>query len=75
MRIPQEAGNVPYVTEGGFGVYTPSPRRIADTVADLLGDAVQLRAMGDRARLLSRPQATREIAMDMASVLLDKTRC
>jgi hypothetical protein len=31
----QEYGNVPYVVDGGFGVYTGnSPRRIADKVSD-----------------------------------------
>jgi hypothetical protein len=31
----QEYGNVPYVVDGGFGVYTGnSPRRIADKVSE-----------------------------------------
>jgi UDP-N-acetylglucosamine:LPS N-acetylglucosamine transferase len=63
------------VTEGGFGVYTGnSPQRIAAQVCELVRDDVKLRRMSERARKLSRPEATREIAADIASVLLHPPR-
>lgn len=67
----QEAGNVPYVTEGRFGVYTNSPKKIAAEVGALLSNASLLQDMGRRAKQLSRPQATREIAGDLARALID----
>ena len=70
----QEAGNVPYVTEGKFGVYTSNPKKIGQAVRDLLSNPSLLEDMGRRAQELSKPQATREIATDLAAVLLDRNR-
>lgn len=67
----QEAGNVPYVTDAKFGVYTNNPKRIAMEVGAMLSNASRLREMGRLAKQLSRPQATREIARDLARALLD----
>lgn len=62
---------MPYVVNGGFGVYSGNnPRRIADKVGELLSDPATLKEMSSRARALSRPDATRAIAADIASVLL-----
>mgnify|MGYP006192109813 CR=1 FL=1 len=69
--MDQEAGNVPYVTEGKFGVYTNNPKKIAAEVGALLSNTSQLLSMGRRAKQLSRPQATREIASDLARALID----
>jgi len=65
---------VPYVTEGKFGVYTSNPKKIGQVVGELLSNPSLLENMGRRARQLSRPQATREIATDLAEVLLDRSR-
>lgn len=66
---------MPYVVDGGFGVYTGnSPRRIADTVGRLLSNEAVLRKMSQRARQLSRPEATKSIAADIAGVLLNNKR-
>lgn len=72
--MQQEAGNVPYVTEGKFGVYTSHPKKIGQVVGDLLSRPSVLEDMGRRARELSRPQATREIATDLADAILDRNR-
>ncbi len=60
--------------EGKFGVYTNKPKKIAQKVGELLSDPLQLKAMGERATRLSRPQATKEIATDFATVLLNEKR-
>lgn len=66
---------MPYVVKGGFGVYTGNnPRRIADKVGQLLSDPFALRCMSSKARALSRPDATRTIAADIAGVLLSNKR-
>lgn len=66
---------MPYVVNGGFGVYTGnSPRKIADKVGGVLSDPVLLREMSRRARAQSRPGATRDIAKDIAGVLLNNKR-
>lgn len=71
----QEYGNVPFVVQGGFGVYTGnSPRRIADQVGALLVDEPRLRGMSQRARQLSRPEATKSIASDIAKTMLNDKR-
>jgi 1,2-diacylglycerol 3-beta-galactosyltransferase len=59
----QERGNVRYVREAGAGRYAPRPRRLLTAVTDLLGgDGSVQRDMAARARALSRPQATLQIA-------------
>lgn len=88
---------MPFVVEGGFGVYTGnSPKRIAEKVGvipdcgtrtegfifiaptfcmplqvtALVSDDAALQRMSSRAKHLSRPDATRAIAADIAAVLL-----
>ena len=39
----QEAGNVPFVTEGGFGDYSKDPDTIASTVASWMRDPAKVR--------------------------------
>jgi len=65
----QEAGNVPYVVNGGFGVYTGcKPQKIADTVFDLFVEPSgrRLHDMSRRAREQSRPQPPHANARDIA---------
>jgi 1,2-diacylglycerol 3-beta-galactosyltransferase len=73
----QEAGNVPYVVRGGFGLYPgPNPKKIASTVAKLIIDDARLKEMGNRALAAARPEATNEIAHDIGRIVLrspDKT--
>lgn len=59
------------MTEGKFGVYTNNPKKIAVEVGTLLSNTSLLQDMGRRAKQLSRPQATREIAVDLARALID----
>lgn len=66
----QEAGNVPYVTKGGFGVYTGNnPRKIANTVFDLFQDSSKLESMSRKAREMAHPDATRLIAKDIGMMI------
>jgi 1,2-diacylglycerol 3-beta-galactosyltransferase len=65
----QERGNVRFVREAGAGRYAPRPPRLLAAVSDLLrGDASAQREMAARARALSRPEATLEIAAACLSV-------
>jgi len=71
----QEAGNVPYVVDGGFGVYTGNrPRKIADTVFKFFSDDKLIADMSQKAKERSRPGATSAIARDIASIVLRETR-
>ena len=70
----QEAGNVPYVVDGGFGVYTGNkPKKIANTVCSLFNDEAKLEKMSALAKQKSKPEATRLIAKDIAEIALRKT--
>merc|ERR1712083_268027 len=53
----QEAGNVPFVTEGGFGAYSPRPRVIAKKVCTWLQNPHELEEMSRRAREAAAPTA------------------
>lgn len=67
----QEAGNVPYVVQGGFGLYPgPKPRKIASSVAKLIVDDKRLQSMGEKALATARPEATQEIARDIGNIVL-----
>ncbi|CAM9927431.1 unnamed protein product [Ectocarpus fasciculatus] len=65
----QEAGNVPFVTEGGFGSFSKDPAKIADTVSRWLRDDALLAEMSSKAREASRPQATYKICSDIGEML------
>jgi 1,2-diacylglycerol 3-beta-galactosyltransferase len=74
-RLPnttqQEAGNVPYVVDGGFGVYTGNhPRKIAKTVVRFFSDDKLLDRMSREAIQRSRPAATAAIARDIGNIVL-----
>ena len=65
----QEAGNVPYVVENGFGEYSKDPKVIARTVSGWIQDPKKLESMSKAAHAASAPQATQEIAMDVLTLL------
>ena len=72
--LKQEAGNVPYVVDGGFGVYTGNrPNKIAKTVCEFFNDDVKLERMSKVAKSLSRPEATYRISKDLVDIVLRKT--
>lgn len=62
----QEAGNVDYVRQMGFGEYTADPAEIADLVAGYLRDDEARARMAAAAREAARPEATMDIANDIA---------
>lgn len=67
----QEAGNVPYVVQGGFGLYPgPKPRKIAASVAKLIVDDDRLQSMSEKALAAARPEATQEISRDIGNIVL-----
>lgn len=67
----QEYGNVPYVVDGGFGIYTGNkPKKIANTVGALFTNEERLEKMSELARQKSRPEATKNIATDIGEALL-----
>jgi 1,2-diacylglycerol 3-beta-galactosyltransferase len=65
----QEEGNVDYVVEAGFGCYQGNPDGIANTVEEWLGKSEMLEQMKCNALLASRPDATMDIARDLANML------
>eukprot|EP00904_Undaria_pinnatifida_P003607 jgi/Undpi1/13247/HiC_scaffold_8.g02909.m1 len=65
----QEAGNVPFVIEGGFGAFNRKPKKIAETVCTWLGDDNLLARMSFNAKKASRPMATFEICRDIGEML------
>ncbi|XP_027774848.1 probable monogalactosyldiacylglycerol synthase, chloroplastic isoform X3 [Solanum pennellii] len=69
----QEAGNVPYVIENGFGKYSKSPKKIASIVAQWFGPKQdELRIMSQNALRLSRPDAVFKIVHDMHELVRQK---
>jgi 1,2-diacylglycerol 3-beta-galactosyltransferase len=70
----QEEANVPYVVDGGFGLYSgQEPERIAEAVYELLADPVRLEKMSKRAKELSLPKATLSIAEELSAMCLRST--
>jgi len=65
----QEAGNVPFVTDNGFGEYSRRPKQIARTVRKWIQDPQQLEEMSEAARACATPEATHEIASDLLEML------
>jgi 1,2-diacylglycerol 3-beta-galactosyltransferase len=65
----QEAGNVPFVTDNGFGEYSSRPKQIARTVRKWIQDPQQLEEMSEAARACATPEATHEIASDLLEML------
>jgi len=67
----QEAGNVPFVLNHGFGDYSTKPKLIAERVTEWLHDDGMREAMRAKARAAATPDATRLIAMDLLRLMDD----
>jgi hypothetical protein len=65
----QEEGNIPFVENAGFGQYSGNPQVIADTVASWLSSPAKLESMQKAALAAARPQATLDIARDLAEMV------
>jgi 1,2-diacylglycerol 3-beta-galactosyltransferase len=63
----QEAGNVDYVLDFGFGDYSEDPVSIAEEVTTWLRDVSLLEVMSHRAQAAGRPDAASEIVLDIGS--------
>jgi 1,2-diacylglycerol 3-beta-galactosyltransferase len=66
----QEEGNVPYVEDNGFGCYRGSVDGMADTVQEWLASPAKLEQMRDNALIAARPDATLDIARDLADMVI-----
>ena len=66
----QEAGNVDVVVDGGCGTYEEDPGGIADTVAGWLAGGDALEVMGRNATAAGRPEAAKEIVVDIGERVL-----
>lgn len=64
----QEAGNVDYVIENGFGDYCDDPVFIADQVSTWLQNPTDMAQMSRNAQLASHPDAAAEIVQDIGSI-------
>jgi UDP-N-acetylglucosamine:LPS N-acetylglucosamine transferase len=70
IRPGQEEGNIPFVENAAFGYYNPHPLEIAKTVSRWLSSPDELKAMQQAARSAARPNATLDIAKDIAEILI-----
>ena len=66
----QEAGNVRYVVDGGFGAYATAPPRIAAILKEWLQQPEKRVAMRAAARAAANPTATLDIARDLARMAM-----
>lgn len=64
----QESGNVDFVEEAGFGAYRSEPTEIAELVVKFLSDGATMGKMSGAARSAARPEATIDIAKDLAKL-------
>nr|GMD44355.1 probable monogalactosyldiacylglycerol synthase, chloroplastic [Ipomoea batatas] len=70
----QEAGNVPYVVENGFGKFSKSPKEIADIVGCWFGPRQdELKAMSQNALRLARPDAVFKIVQDLDELVRQRS--
>jgi 1,2-diacylglycerol 3-beta-galactosyltransferase len=59
----QESPNIDYVVERGAGVYAPGPRKVAESVVEILSNGgVALQYLSDGVRKLAQPDAIWKIA-------------
>ena len=65
----QEAGNVPFVVQSGFGEFSTKPKMIARKVSAWLQDDELLRAKTSAALQVAAPEATQLIATDLLQML------
>jgi 1,2-diacylglycerol 3-beta-galactosyltransferase len=64
----QEAGNVDFVLECGFGDYCDDPLMIGEEVACWLQDPALLQGMSRKAQLAGRPDAALDIVRDIGGI-------
>jgi len=70
----QEAGNIPFVEQNGFGTYKGEPTEIANTVSEWLESPEKLEKMQNAALKAARPSATLDIAKSIAEILFQKVQ-
>lgn len=70
----QEYGNVSYVEDEGLGAFVGDPENIATEALAWLGDPAKLAAFRENALRAARPDATVEIAKDLARLAFDGGR-
>jgi UDP-N-acetylglucosamine:LPS N-acetylglucosamine transferase len=63
----QESPNVDYVVAHGAGVYAPGPERVAQSVAEIIGNNVALERLTEGIRKLAQPDAIWKIADEIWS--------
>jgi len=64
----QEAGNVDYVLEKGFGDYNDDPVEMAKEVTAWLQDPELMNGMSHKARAAGNPHAAADIVLDIGSI-------
>jgi 1,2-diacylglycerol 3-beta-galactosyltransferase len=64
----QEAGNVDYVMENGFGDFDRNPVKIGEKVAIWLQDPILLQQLSKRSLVIGQPQAAQEIVLDIGQI-------
>eukprot|EP00619_Florenciella_sp_RCC1007_P004631 CAMPEP_0205911628 /NCGR_PEP_ID=MMETSP1325-20131115/5279_1 /ASSEMBLY_ACC=CAM_ASM_000708 /TAXON_ID=236786 /ORGANISM="Florenciella sp., Strain RCC1007" /LENGTH=311 /DNA_ID=CAMNT_0053278187 /DNA_START=142 /DNA_END=1077 /DNA_ORIENTATION=+ len=69
----QEAGNVDFVKESGFGDYSPDPEVIAARVSEWFGDPSALNSMRSAALASGRPAATLDVARNLGKTALESS--
>lgn len=67
----QEEGNIPFVENSGFGKYSGNPTVIAETVSVWLSNPETLEQMQQAALNAARPDATLDIAKDLAAMVFE----
>jgi UDP-N-acetylglucosamine:LPS N-acetylglucosamine transferase len=65
----QEEGNIPFVENAAFGKYCGDPAEIATTVCMWLANPDILKSMQEAAQAAARPDATLDIAKDLAAMV------
>ena len=69
----QEEGNVPYVVDGGFGVYLEDPEEMGKYIFGILSDDAKLARQSALAKAASHPNATIDIAKDIGKICFRTT--
>ena len=74
LILLQEAGNVPYVVENGFGKFSKSPKEIANIVGQWFGSkADELKAMSQNALKLAKSDAVFKIVHDLHELVRQRS--
>ena len=67
----QEAGNVKFVVENGFGAFVKKPAKIGATIAKWFSDLNLREKLSSKALEAARPSATLDIARDIGGLLFE----